>query len=107
MAGLPGEGRAVLRQCHHTRMGGQGAADRLSEGNRMTAHARSQPVALSPGEYKRWLNEYRRECPDLTGRSTLTPAERNGTRPFDIVHQPLDAHTIRHRNRHCRIWDFM
>lgn len=73
----------------------------------MTAHARSRPVAMSPQSYRAWLNEYRRECPDLTGRSTLTPAERNGTRPFDLVHRPLDPHLIRHRNRSARLWDFL
>lgn len=62
---------------------------------------------MSADEYRRWLNDYRRECPDLTGRSTLAPskAERTGTRPFDLL--PLDAHLIRHRNRSCKLWRFL
>lgn len=39
--------------------------------------------------------------------TTPTPAAVARTRPFDIEHEPLPEHIIRHRNRSSKLWAFL
>lgn len=54
---------------------------------------------LTDDEPSPWLTDQ-----DFT---TPTPAAIARIRPFDIEHEPLPAHTARHRNRHRNLWAFL